>query len=136
MSVEPSLALEDDSRTVHRLSADERMRRLLRVQAPVGTDGVAVANNLFSTSIAVSAVRCLLIYIGLPLLKPTLDLTGGVGPSLGLLAGAVSVVAIVASMRRFWAADHRWRWRYTIAGGGIIVFVAVGAVVDIVSLVT
>lgn len=27
----------------------------------------------------------------------------------------------VVSMRRFWAADHRWRWAYTAVGTSVIV---------------
>ena len=55
---------------------------------------------------------------------------------LGLLIGTVSAVAIVASMRRFWAADHRLRWGYTVIGGGILVLLAVQAVGDVASLVS
>lgn len=114
--------------------AELRMRRLLRVPVPEAGD-IGTANSLFSASIAVSAVRCLITYVALPLLKPVMDLSGGAGPALGLGAGAVSAIAVVAAMRRFWAANHAWRWRYTIAGGAILAFVAVGAVFDLVTLV-
>ena len=111
--------------------ADAFMRRLLRVdRAPA--DGRA--ENLFGASLLVSTVRCLLTYIALPLLKPVVDLTGGVGPALGILLAVVSAVAIVASMRRFWRAGHRYRWHYTAIGGAILAFLAVGAVVDVAHL--
>jgi hypothetical protein len=127
-AVEPSsIAYRDDRR-----GADAFMRRLLRVQ---GTGSAKSAENAFGASIAVSTVRCLLTYVVLPLLKPVVDLTGGVGPALGLFLSAVSAIAIVASMRRFWRADHRWRWAYTVIGGGILVLLAVQAVADVVSLV-
>ncbi len=113
--------------------ADAFMRRLLRVDRPSASG--KSAESVFGASIAVSTVRCLLTYVVLPLLKPVVDLTGGVGPVLGLLLGAVSGVAIVASMRRFWAASHRWRWAYTAVGGGILVLLVVQAVADVVSLV-
>lgn len=99
-----------------------------------GTSSKRSAENTFRASIAVSTVRCLLTYVLLPLLKPVVDLSGGVGPVLGLLLGAVSAVAIVASMRRFWAASHRWRWHYTVVGGGILVLLVAQAVGDVVSL--
>ena len=57
------------------------------------------------------------------------------GPALGLLLSTVSAVAIVASMRRFWGALHRWRWAYTVVGGGILVLLVVQAVADVMSLV-
>ncbi|HEX2192567.1 MAG TPA: hypothetical protein VHH09_05195 [Acidimicrobiales bacterium] len=108
------------------------MRRLLRVRT--GTASERSAETVFGASIAVSTVRCLLTYVVLPLLKPVVDLSGGVGPVLGLLLGVVSVVAIVASMRRFWAAGHRFRWPYTIIGGGIVILLVVAAVDDVASL--
>ena len=107
---------------------DVFMRRLLRI--PAGTDPGQTAEKVFGTSILISTVRCLLTYVLLPLLKPAIDLTGGVGPVVGLVIGAVSAVAIVYSMRRFWAASHRWRWAYTVIGGGILVLLAVQAVGD------
>ena len=112
--------------------ADDFMRRLLRVRP--GSASSRSAENVFGASILLSTVRCLLTYVALPLLKPIVDLSGGVGPALGLLIGTVSAVAIVASMRRFWAADHRMRWPYTVVGGGILVLLVVQAVADVVSL--
>ncbi len=109
------------------------MRRLLRVRTGTDASGRS-AENVFSVSLLLSTVRCLLTYVLLPLLKPAIDLSGGVGPALGLLIGTVSAVAIVASMRRFWRADHRLRWGYTVIGGAILVLLAVGAVQDVVSL--
>ena len=89
--------------------------------------------NLIAT-LALVAVVCLLTYVLLPLLKPVIDLSGGVGPVLGLVIGAVSATAIVFSMRRFWRANHRMRWAYTVVGGGILVLLAIQAVGDIAAL--
>ena len=110
-------------------AADAFMRRVLRIRATPAS--ARSAENAFGASLAVSTVRCLLTYVVLPLLKPVVDLSGGVGPVLGLLLGAVSTVAIVASMRRFWAANHRWRWAYTVIGGGILILLTVQAVADV-----
>ena len=111
--------------------ADAFMRRVLRVE---GAPADGRAESIFGASLLVSTVRCLLTYIVLPVLKPVVDLTGGVGPVLGLVLAVVSTVAIVASMRRFWRAGHRYRWHYTAVGGAILVFLAVGAVVDVANL--
>ncbi len=113
-------------------AADAFMRRLLRVRPRTASS--KSAENVFTASLALSTVRCLLTYVVLPLLKPVVDLSGGVGPALGLFLSAVSCAAIVVSMRRFWAASHRWRWAYTAVGGGIMVLLAVSAVADILSL--
>ena len=112
--------------------ADVLMRRLLRVRER-GSSAKG-AENVFGASILVSTVRCMLTYVVLPLLKPVVDLSGGVGPVLGLILGTISTVAIVASMRRFWAAHHRWRWGYTAVGGGIVVLLLFQAVGDVASL--
>lgn len=90
---------------------------------------------MFGASLLLSTVRCLLTYVVLPLLKPVVDLSGNVGPLLGLLIGGVSAVAIVFSMRRFWRADHRLRWAYTVFGGAILVLLLFGAGQDILSLI-
>jgi hypothetical protein len=125
--VEPTTAAPTRSRP-----ADAFMRRLLRVRTGEATS--RSAENVFGASIVLSTVRCMLTYVVLPLLKPVVDLSGGVGPVLGLVIGTVSMVFIVASMRRFWAADHRLRWGYTVIGGAILVLLAVGAVGDVVAL--
>lgn len=108
------------------------MRRLLRL--PAGADPGVAAEKAFGTSILISTVRCLLTYVVLPLLKPLIDLSGGVGPILGLVIGAVSATAIIFSMRRFWRANHRLRWAYTVVGGGILVLLAIQAVGDVAAL--
>ncbi len=114
-------------------AADVFMRRLLRVPADAGPG--TTAQSVFGASILLSTVRCLLTYVVLPILKPVVDLSGGVGPVLGLLLGAVSALAIVFSMRRFVAARHRWRWGYIAIGTGILVLLTVQAVGDIGALV-
>ncbi len=112
----------------NRTGADAFMRRLLRVRSAPASG--RAAESAFGASILVSTVRCLLTYVVLPLLKPVVDLSGGVGPVLGLVLGAVSTVAIIASMRRFWASNHRLRWGYTAVGGAIILLLALQAVAD------
>jgi hypothetical protein len=118
-----------------RTPADLRMRRILRVPDDGARTSARSAENAFSTSVFISAVRCLLTYVLLPVVGPVVGIAGNVGPVLGLVVGTVSCVAIVASMRRFFRADHRWRWRYTVIGGTILVFLVVQAVIDIATLV-
>jgi hypothetical protein len=119
-----------------RSAADRRMRRLLRLPEDAPRGSLVDAQKAFGRSIFISATRCLITYVALPLLAPIVDLSGAVGPVVGLVLGAVSMVAIFFSTRRFFAADHRWRWGYAAIGGGIFVLLIVLVVVDIVALVT
>lgn len=114
-----------------RTPADRRMRRLLRLPVDAPRQSIFDTESVFGRSIAISAVRCLVTYVFLPLLAPIVDLTGAFGPILGLLLGAVSAVAIVFSMRRFFAADHKYRWYYSGVGAAILVALAVAAVFDL-----
>jgi hypothetical protein len=110
-------------------AADAFMRRLLRV--PDTASPGSAAESVFGASLLVSTIRCLLTYVVLPILKPVVDLSGGVGPVLGLVLGAVSATAIVFSMRRFVAARHRWRWGYIAVGTAILVLLIVQAYGDV-----
>jgi hypothetical protein len=111
--------------------ADCAMRRLLRLPADGQPASRAAAQQAFSRSVWISATRCLLTYVVLPILGPVVGFSGRVGPVLGLAVGGVSMVAIVASIRRFFAADHRWRWRYTAIGGSILGLLVAQSAIDI-----
>src|SRR5690606_12648964 len=90
-----------------RSDADRFVRRLLFLDPEAPKVSILGAESAFQKSIAISAIRCLITYIALPLLRPVVDLSGGVGPVLGLVVGTVSMVAIVFAARRFFAADHK-----------------------------
>ncbi|CAN5661834.1 hypothetical protein BH18ACT2_BH18ACT2_20470 [soil metagenome] len=121
---------------VPRSPADRLMRRmlLLPVEAPAGS--AEGARKAFQTSLLVATVRCLLMYIVFPFVLPAIGVAGGVGPAIGLAINLVAMVCIVASMRRFWRADHPKRWWYGALGGTVLVFLVVLAVQDLVSLVS
>lgn len=120
---------------VHTSPADLRMRRLLRLplDAPKATE--ASARSLVERSLLISMVRCLLTYIVLPFVAPLLGVGLGVAPVIGLVVGAVAIVANVASVRRFWRADHRYRWHYTALASVIVAMLVWLVVADIVELV-
>jgi hypothetical protein len=109
------------------------MRRLLRIPDDGPRGSIMGAQNALSGSIAISGIRCIFTYILIPLMGPILGL-GGIAPVLGLALGAVSVVFIVMSMRRFFAADHKWRWGYAGVGMALIVLVIVQSAFDIAHL--
>lgn len=116
--------------------ADQWMRRLLRLppDAPRATE--ASARALVERSLLISMVRCLLTYIVLPFVAPIVGAGVGVAPAVGLVVGVVAIVANVASIRRFWRADHRYRWHYTTLATLIIVLLVWLVVADVVELLT
>ena len=119
---------------VPRPAADVAMRRLLRI--PDGhrtTEGAA--QRAFSTSVLVSATRCILTYLVLPFVLPALGVAAGVGPAIGLPVGIAAVGSNVLTIRRFWAADHRWRWAYTALALTVIALLLVLMAEDVTSLI-
>ena len=87
--------------------ADRFARWALRVKDPGSGEEI---HNVFSSSIALSATRCLLSYIVFPVLAPWIGTVPLIGPAIGLPVGLVALVFDVRAIRRFFRADHRWRW--------------------------
>ena len=119
-----------------RSDADRKMRRILGLSVDGPKQSIFGAQQAFSRSIWISATRCLITYIALPLLRPVLGITGTLGPLLGLIVGAVSMVAIFFALRRFFAADHKFRWRYAAIASAVLVLLTVQAVLDVITLAT
>lgn len=125
------------------------MRRLLRVPdspALVGANtgaGTAAArrataeateraHRLFSTSILLSATRCILGYVVFPIVSPALGAATGVGPAIGIPLGLLALVFDVRGIRRFWLANHRYRWPITALYIAVMVLVTILLVRDLV----
>ncbi|NNE74419.1 MAG: hypothetical protein HKN26_12200 [Acidimicrobiales bacterium] len=89
------------------------------------------AQRTFSLSILVSAIRCTLTYVIFPFVAPLVGLASGVGAGVGVVIGVVAIVANVFSIRRFWAADHKWKMPMTALNGGIIILLSILLVVDL-----
>lgn len=87
--------------------------------------------RVFSTSIFISAIRCTLAYVVFPWLLPAFGLAGGVGPGVGLAVGLVAIGFNVLSIRRFWRADHPWKWHISALNCVVIVMLSVLAVIDL-----
>lgn len=126
----PSVAV-----TAERSAADRFMRRLLRVR---GTDKKVVgdAHRAFRTSVIVSAVRCLITYLAIPILVPLLSFAGVVAAPVGIVLCVVAVVNGIVSMRRFWISDHRARWMYTWFMAVVFVVLGIALYADISRLVS
>lgn len=95
--------------------AETAVRQLLRVDDP-GACQVSdeQVHRVFSVSILLSAFRCLLGYVLLPIITPVLGAATSIAPALGIPVAVVALVFDVMGIRRFWAARHRWRWEMTV----------------------
>ncbi len=98
------------------------MRRVLRIPDERSTVRDEDAHRLFSTSILVSAVRCTLSYVAFPLLGLA---SGGFVPAVGIPVAVVALFFDALGIRRFWLADHRYRWPVTGIYLGIMVLVSI-----------
>ena len=114
---------------------DLRMRRLLRLPTDAPKASEASARQLVEKSLLISMARCLLTYVFLPFVAPIFGFGLGVAPIVGVVVGLVAIVANVASVRRFWRADHRYRWHYTVLASVIVVALIWLIVVDVAGLV-
>jgi hypothetical protein len=101
--------------------------------APAAIDDAA-ATRMFSRSVVVSGVRCLLAYIVLPWLVPLWSALRGVGPVIGLVVGLIAIGFNVASIRRFQRSGHRWRWWITVLNSSVIALLVVLVVRDLADL--
>ena len=114
-----------------RSTADVAMRKLLRVPDVRPTrQANEAAHRLFSTSILLSATRCLLGYVIFPIVAPALGAVGGFTPIIGIPLGLVALVFDVRGIRRFFVADHRWRWPITALYLAVMVLVIILLVRD------
>lgn len=85
----------------------------------------------FSLSVAVSAVRCTLTYLVFPWLLPVVGVAGGVGPAIGLPIAVLAIGFNLASIRRFWRADHRWKVPMSTLNIGVILLLTTLVVDDL-----
>ena len=115
--------------------ADRRMRAILRVGDQVDPGALLGAQKAMSKSLAVSAIRCTITYLLIPLLGSTIGLldvfSAPLSIALCLFAGFMSI----RSMRRFWIANHPKRWAYTAFASVVLVALTVGITVDVVRLI-
>ncbi len=93
------------------------------------------AARAFSISILISGIRCVLTYVIFPWVLPLLGFAGGVGPAVGLAVGTIAIGFNIASIRRFWVADHRWKWPITVLNGSVIVLLLILLGLDLAELV-
>lgn len=117
-----------------RSGPDRIARALLRIpEQPSGVSERA-AHTAFQRSMTISALRCTFTYLVFPILLPLVGLGVGVGPAIGIAIGVTAIVCDVFALRRFFAADHRWRWQFAALISGVLVLLAVLLVDDVTRL--
>lgn len=90
--------------------------------------------RLFSQSILISAIRCVLTYVLFPFVFPIIGITSGIGSGIGLVIGTIAILANVFSIRRFHKADHKYKWPVSALNAGIIVLLVILVILDATSL--
>jgi len=117
-----------------RSTPDRLARRVLCIPQTTRPVKEKQTYRLFNVSIFLSALRCLLTYIVLPVVSPLLGAATDVGVTVGIPLAVVALVFDVRAIRRFFLADHRWRW--PMAGLYVVVMALVTALLisDIVKI--
>ncbi len=132
---EPSEVISAGGAAALRLSrADLVMRRILLVPdtPPARRRDV---HRLFSTGILLSALRCLLTYVLLPIVAPLLGVATGLAPAIGLPLAVVALGFDVIGMRRFFLANHKSRWAMAGIYLAVMALVVALMAIDIADLV-
>ncbi len=117
-----------------RSTADQVMRRLLRIPDRSKQPSDRDVHRLFSASILISALRCTLSYVLFPIAAPFIGAVGGVGPAIGIPIAVVALYFDARGIRRFFLADHPRRWPITALYLAVMVLVAVLLARDIVQI--
>lgn len=85
-------------------------------------------------SLVVSAVRCIVTYVLVPILLPLAAWADVVATPLDLALSVVAILLAIRSLRRVWQANWTHRWAYTAFIGVVVALLAVSVVVDLGSL--
>jgi hypothetical protein len=112
--------------------ADAFMRHLLRVPDEHSRAAGRSAERLFSLSMVLSGLRCLLSYVIFPFVLPAIGAAAAVGPAIGIPVGLLALVFDAMGIRRFWLADHRYRWQMSAIYLAVMCLVSYLVVVDLV----
>ena len=110
------------------------IRSLLRIPDRRPTRRQRAVHGIFSVSITISALRCLITYLLLPLVAPIFGAATGAAPALGVPISIVALVFDVRGVRRFWLADHKYRWAMTWVYLAVMAMVTTFLVIDCVHL--
>ena len=110
------------------------MRRFLRIDENSAPDSGAIfgATQAMGRSLAISATRCIITYLFIPIVAPFIGIWDVLGSPISIVLCLLAGVLNVRSVRRFWMADHKYRWAYTGFGAVVLVFLAVAITTDLI----
>lgn len=123
-----------DEISVQRPAIDRAMRRLLKVGDDVDRGAVLRARRNTTTAIVVAGIRCLITYILIPVLAPYIVLVRTIGAPLSIALSVLGITMGISATRRFWVANHRYRWAYTGFIAVVVVLLTVGIWLDVGSM--
>ena len=83
----------------------------------------------------ISTIRCSLTYLVFPFALPALGLVTNTGVVISIAIGALAMTCDVFSIRRFFVADHKWRWPFSTVAFCVICMLGVLLVKDVVHIV-
>jgi prepilin signal peptidase PulO-like enzyme (type II secretory pathway) len=109
-----------------RSAADRLARQLLRVEGAEPRTLMPLKGSL-----VISAVRCVITYVMIPVLAPVISGFGLVATPLSLALAVAAGVMAVVSLRRVWLADWTRRWAYTAFIAVVLVLLGVAAAFDV-----
>lgn len=109
---------------------DELARRVLGLR-----DAEPRALMDLQGSLVVSAVRCILTYVVVPVLLPLAAWANVVATPLDLVLSVAAMLLAVRSLRRVWQANWTHRWTYTGFIAVVVVLLGISVVTDITILV-
>lgn len=106
------------------------MRRLLRVPPASDRTSLLDARSAFGRSVIITGIRCMITYLVIPILGALSVLGTGARP-LTVALSAAGIFFAVRSARRFWLANHRYRWAYTAFAAIIVTYLTYGLAADL-----
>ena len=110
--------------------SDTTIRPETGEEEPGEEHGEPEAERVFSKSVVISGIRCLLTYVIFPFVAPLIGLTANTGAAVGVIIGVVAIVFNVLSIRRFFKADHPYKWWASGLNVAVIVLLVVLFILD------
>lgn len=106
--------------------ADGIARSLLRLEDTEPRALVPIRGSL-----AISAVRCLLAYVLVPIAGPLIGLSGVVARPVSVVLSVAAATLALMSLRRVWAAEWKYRWAYTAFSLVVLALLTTVVVIDL-----
>lgn len=82
-------------------------------------------------SLVLSATRCLITYVAIPVLLPAIAWAGVVARPIGLVLAILAVGMSIRSLRRVWQANWTYRWGYTAFVAVVVGLLCVSIALDV-----